>query len=229
MSRLPPIPERFTQVDGLNLPDHYFLDEADECYFLWEWVKGARFDENEVNQFIKNYQIGPEHKSSPRWFYKEKAIGHGARALAATLQANWVRGGTFVPIPPSKIRADSGHDSRLVDTLKRLKVRPPNPPFDMRELVLQIENNEAKQKGISPQERAENWCVDHDAIGDDEPSRLYVFDDMLTTGSHYKGMEIVLKEQFPDTEVVGVFLTRRIDPSNQSVDLSEVDDIDSPL
>ena len=61
----------------------------------------------------------------------------------------------------------------------------------------------------SPNERVANWHIDKSRVNP-EPERIVIFDDMLTTGSHYKGMELALRGEFSAVSIVGVFLTRRI-------------------
>ena len=36
------------------------------------------------------------------------------------------------------------------------------------------------------------------------------FDDVLTTGAHFKAVQALLQSQFPQTEIVGLFIARRV-------------------
>jgi predicted amidophosphoribosyltransferase len=87
---------------------------------------------------------------------------------------------------------------------------------DVRELVLQYENADAKRKGVSPADRARNYYINED-VAFPNPSAIFVFDDVLTTGCHYKAMEIVLRERFPDSLVFGLFLARAVRPPNEDI------------
>ena len=40
------------------------------------------------------------------------------------------------------------------------------------------------------------------------------FEDVLRTGSHFKGIEIVLGERFPGVTVFGLFLAQAVRPPN---------------
>jgi hypothetical protein len=55
---------------------------------------------------------------------------------------------------------------------------------DVRELVLSNENAIAKQKNVSPEERAANYRINEDSACP-EPHDIIVFDDVLTGGSHF--------------------------------------------
>jgi hypothetical protein len=51
----------------------------------------------------------------------------------------------------------------------------------------------SKQKGLTAAERAGHYSIDG-AYADPAPDIVVVFHDVLTTGSHFKGIEIVLRE-----------------------------------
>jgi hypothetical protein len=114
----------------------------------------------------------------------------------------------FVPIPPSKIKGDPGHDSRLMDTLKVAN----NGALKTHELVLQLANTESRGKNISPVTRANNWKLSSDSLKS-YPDHFVVFDDLLTGGSHFSAMKIVLARKFKGVPVTGLFLARRVLPS----------------
>ena len=42
------------------------------------------------------------------------------------------------------------------------------------------------------------------------PGVVAVVDDLLTTGAHFRAAATVLKAAFPDIDVVGLFLARRV-------------------
>jgi predicted amidophosphoribosyltransferase len=132
------------------------------------------------------------------------AIRHAANAITKTLLPDW-DASTFVPVPPSKTKGDSRHDPRLLEALKL--VGPSLPSVS--ELVIQLENTQSREKGISPIRRATNWSLDLASLIA-EPSHFVVFDDLLTGGSHFAAMKIVLARQFPDVPVSALFLARRV-------------------
>ena len=44
------------------------------------------------------------------------------------------------------------------------------------------------------------------------PTDIFLFDDVLTVGAHFRAMKIVLKKRFQDVRVSGFFIARRIFP-----------------
>ena len=207
MAKLPPIPDRLVKIDILTAQDHYHLTNADDCYFLWEW-DAAPYAESATTDFIGNFQRDPKFKDSYwPWEFKKKAIRHAAAAVCRTILPEW-QTSIFVPVPPSKIKSDPRHDSRLIDTLRLAS----SAIRESHELVLQLNNTESRQKNISPEARAENWTVDAGLLAK-TPEHFVIFDDLLTGGSHFAAMKIVLARDFPRVPVSGLFLARRVRPS----------------
>lgn len=204
MPRLPEIPARLRTLDELIRGDHYYLEADDDCFFIWEW-DGAPYAESAVTNLIGNLQREERFRGTGAWHYRDIAVNHAADALGATIPARWRTSATFVPVPPSKIKGDARHSTRLRTMLRRV-----SPPLaDIREMVLQVKNTQSREKNIPPEERAENWCVDRGLLRP-KPARLIVIDDLLTGGSHFAGMKIILGRHFPDVPVSGVFLARRL-------------------
>jgi hypothetical protein len=203
----PPIPNRLQQIDALTLGEHWHIGVDDECFFLWERVTGAKYDQYPTNQLIKNIKIPASYRDQPRWFYKVQAINYAASALSQLLPEPW-RDATFVPIPPSLTKGHPDHDPRMLDLLRTVRPRLP----DIRELVLLNTDTVANEKNISPEARAENYEI-NDQCECPDPTDVIIVDDMLAGGSHFKGMKIVLSGRFPQARLYGLFLSRAIRPN----------------
>jgi hypothetical protein len=219
----PTIPRRFCVIDETNREQYAFLQEQDACFYIWErmsqlWAGVARPDYASIpatNQFISNFQIPVTCKTDnpKRYYWKEQAIKYAAEALGTLIPENWREQGTFVPVPPSKVRGDQQHDPRLLATLRTIR-----PGLnDIRELVVQCENVDAKRKGVSPVDRAQNYTINEDEA-DPEPSTIFIVDDVLTTGCHFKALQLVLKGRFPNASVFGLFLARAVRPPHEDND-----------
>ncbi len=224
MANTPTIPRRFSVIDETNREQYAFLQEHDECYYIWErisqlWAGSERPDYTSIpatNQFISNFQIPVTCRidNPKRYYWKEQAIRYAATALGALIPESWREQGTFVPVPPSKVRGDEEHDPRLLTTLRAVRPRL----TDIRELVVQGENTDAKRKGVSPADRAQNYSIKEDEA-DPDPAAIFIVDDVLTTGCHFKAVELVLKERFPDAIVFGLFLARAVRPPQEENDV----------
>ena len=108
-----------------------------------------------TTDFIGNFQRDPRFKDSYwPWFFKNQALQHAAAAINKTILPEW-QASVFVPVPPSKVKGNPRHDSRLIDTL----VMARQGVAESHELVLQTNNTESRQKDIHPTFRASNWTL----------------------------------------------------------------------
>lgn len=216
MSTFPPVPKSFRLIDQTNWGEYYYIAASDVCLYIWERmskVKAGEWHQYPANGLIANLQIplSAQTENPYRFKHKGSAIRYAAQALSPLL-GNLKHAGTFVPVPPSKRKGDPEHDDRLSKVLQLAGVQ------DARELVLLHNTVDAKQKGLRPQERAENYRInEHVAGAAPTPGTIFVFDDVLTTGSHFKAMEIVLAARFPGVPIVGVFLARAVRPPEDDV------------
>lgn len=205
----PQFPARLLQLDEITRAEHYYICAGDVCFHLWEYVKGGRVQEYSTNQLILNLQIPLSDRTQNvyRWRYKGQAIRYSARALSQVVPRDFFDHFTWVPVPPSAAKDSPLHDTRLIQILRA--VHPPVP--DVRELVFQDVDHESKAKGFAPEARAAEFRINED-VANPAPTRIVLFDDVLTTGSHYKAMQMILSARFPGVPIMGVFLARTIRP-----------------
>lgn len=101
--------------------------------------------------------------------------------------------------------------------LQTLRVVGRNEAVDIRELVHQREStdpaHECEQRP-TPYEIAANYYVDEELTKPD-PRVIVVVDDVLTKGSHFKAMQMVLSARFPGVPIKGVFVARRVPQPNE--------------
>jgi len=187
---------------------------------LWRGSGQPDYARHPTNGFISNFQIPVSSKAShpKRYYWKEQAIKYAAATLGQLIPEQWRMSSTFVPVPPSKIKDHPDHDPRLMQALHAIRPKL----ADIRELVLQRENVDSKQKGVCPSERAGNYYINQ-TVAETAPDVIFIFDDVLTTGCHFKAMEILLKETFKETAVYGLFLARAVrPPQDDDVDLVQL-------
>jgi hypothetical protein len=216
LTNLPEIPQRFRKIDETNGHEYHYILEGDQCYYIWERMSQVKVEYNKypTNNLISNLQIPVSCRADNPWRFKHKtnAIAFAAEALSKLLPLDWRAGGTFVPIPPSKVEGDPEHDPRLVGVLHAVQ-----PPLsDIRLFIGQRSNSDSKQKGLAPTERAENYYILEERA-EPEPELVFLFDDVLTTGSHFKAAQRVIGNRFPGTVVVGLFLARAVRPVQNDV------------
>jgi hypothetical protein len=98
------MPLRLTKIDKLTFPDHYRLDNADECYFIGEYTARAGFNYSATNDLISNLKKGMDRKDRAEWKYKVRAISQAASQLREALPPEIRNGATFLPVPPAAQR-----------------------------------------------------------------------------------------------------------------------------
>lgn len=201
-------PRRLTKVDSLTRPDHSYLSEGDHCYFLGEYTARKGYAYSATNNLVQNLKKTVDRRGKPEWRYKRRAIQEVAAALRAAL-GETIAGLTFVPIPPSKAKDDPLYDDRIT---RMLRAMGGNPPPDVREIIYQSESLSAfhdSDNRPSPIDLRRVYRID-DALCTPSPERIAIVDDVLTTGAHFRAVQLTLKEKFPAVDIVGLFVARRV-------------------
>lgn len=202
-------PQRLTKIDDLARPDHFYLTPADDCYFLGEYTARKGFAFSATNQLILNFKKPVSVRNTPQWKYKERAISEAATAFKAALNAEWLNTATLVPIPPSKAKADPLYDDRL---LRMLQAICPQPAPDIRELIVQQANMaaaHAQQERPTPGDIEANYALNV-PFQNPAPQTIGLFDDVLTTGAHFRAASTVLRQAYPAVRIIGLFIARRV-------------------
>ena len=136
------------------------------------------------------------------------AIQQAAKAFRIAIGTSELNSVTFVPIPPSKIRADPLYDGRVTQMLNSIR---PEPPLDIREIIVQTESVCASHETDDrpgPDKIRALYRIDEELVAP-PPERIALVDDVLTTGAHFRASKLTLAAHFPDTPIVGLFIARR--------------------
>jgi predicted amidophosphoribosyltransferase len=84
----------------------------------------------------------------------------------------------------------------------------------VRELILQtvdMASAHTSESRPSPGEIRANYAIDN-TLTSPVPKTIGIFDDVLTTGAHFRAAADLLSETFPGVDITGVFVARRIIP-----------------
>ena len=202
-------PTRFTKIDELTCPEHFYLAEEDQCYFLGQYSAREGYSYSKTNDTILNFKKTMDRRGTPEWKYKEQAIYECATAFATALKAFELEYITFVPVPPSKVESDALYDDRLIRMLK--VVQNFGADLDIRKCVEQTENlhpSHVSEFRLTPSEIVNVYKI-RKRSNRPRPKLIAIVDDVLTTGAHFKAMENILSDQYPGVNVIGLFLARR--------------------
>ena len=211
------------KIDRALLPDHHCLDDDDLCGFLGEYnprgdLPFSKYIKKGLNSLIMNFKKKP---GDPWIQYKARAIDEiSQRFLNAGDNFNaWLSQATLVPIPPSKSKADPLYDDRMLQVLQQLNV---DGTLDIRELVLQHQSTpevHLSRERPSMSTIRQNYYINEAEAGALKGS-IGLFDDVITTGAHFKAAKSLLFEWFGDITVYGIFVARRVPRSLNVEDLT---------
>lgn len=205
--------KRILKIDALTLPDHHYLDAQDICFYASEYTAGEGHAYSNTNQLIHNFKKTMDKRGTAQWQYKERAIQQATNIFRAAIKPDAKI--TFVPVPPSKAKNDPLYDDRL---LRLLQMTCVGRHADIRELVVQLQSVEAAHlanRRPTPDELVANYRLD-ESLTEPAPQTVFIVDDVLTTGCHYKAVRQLLMQCFPQAQIAGFFLARR---APKSVDL----------
>ena len=196
--------------EHLRTPAHDYLEDGDECLFYGEYTAGGGFGHSETNQLVFNFKKSVEKRDTKEWIFKQRAVKKVAEIFLKLEIWEQLKLYTWVPIPPSKSINDPLYDDRLIQTLKIMKASEPS--FDYRELVKISQSRKTARDSDSrptPEDHYGNYELDRSLL-EPKPEKIVIYDDVITTGSGYKAMKRMIKENFVDTEILGIFIARTV-------------------
>jgi hypothetical protein len=191
--------EKFTlqKIDESLQEEHLCLESTDKCYFFGEYT--GRQGYSPMNK-----------KGEAGWHYKDKEVVKIAKLLMSTKGWSKLKGYTWVPMPPSKIKLDPAYDDRLLRVLS--KIKETEKDLDVRELLVGKASREPahdpnSQKRPKISDHLKNFELDQ-LLKTPTPKAIAIFDDVITTGASFKAAQSILQEVFPKIPIVGIFIAR---------------------
>jgi hypothetical protein len=178
------------RIDDITLGDHSKLTSEDCCYFLTTYTAGKKSGHSLGNRLIINSKKTLDRRGLSDWPYKGRAMNEISSILKTALPSvvDFAKT-TFVPIPPSKIQTNPLYDDRIEKIIRN--ACPTHA--DIRQLIRCKNDMEAAHSGYRP--TIEELIV--------------IFDDVVTAGCHYIAAKTILKNRFPDSNIMGIFVARR--------------------
>ena len=200
---------RLQVINETHLPQHHYLTSDDQCYFLGELSPGLD-NWTYIKRLIHNLKKKPTDVGYVP--YKEQSTLQAISLFENLIVSSSIESLTIVPIPPSKCSDHPEYDDRIWEVLKGLKQKLDDKfKLDIRKLVYQSESYMASHttlNRISFEELLAIYQIDEDHALP-EPNFIFLVDDVLTSGCHYKAMKSILKRRFPNTKLAAIFLARR--------------------
>lgn len=218
---------RIVNIDELSRPDHHFLTDQDHCYYLGEYTAREGWGYSETNKLILNLKKSVDKRGAPEYKYKENAIRSIASCLNKLISVSDAKNFTFVPVPPSKAPSDPLYDNRITAILNAFSTL--NSGVDYQEVITQNRSMQADHSSegnrASIQDLMQNYLVSQAKL-DRCRETIVIFDDILTTGRHYKAVKGVIENVADPNrfKILGLFVARR-----RPVSFSPLIDFESAL
>ena len=215
-----PEQDRYPHPEYLNLNQldvlaegHTFIHSTDLVYYMGEYISRKGWSAGPVNSHISNIKRTPSECSSRADFqrHKERSIREIAREFTKAIDSSFLADVTFVPIPPSKCKQDPEYDDRLIRILDF--IHQGQKEKHVCELLYQTESTRASHLSddnrVTTSELLQVLKVDLSLIDRVRPI-IVLFDDILTTGRHYRAAREVIEKHKPETKFIGLFFARRV-------------------
>jgi hypothetical protein len=212
-----PEPIRLRQIDDSNRNDHTRLYADDVCYFLYEYTSGRNYSFSATNSLISNLKKKPSISSQNEIYYKNRDVTQCARSFVGSLNPEWLKQVTLVPVPGSKAIGHLDYDNRIDRMCRSM-----GHSVDVRNLVVQIDSTVAAHEAgsgdrVTVAELLALYHID-EALVAPPPAILGIVDDVLTAGTHFRAMHRILTERFPGVAIAGLFIARRVFPNDEDVE-----------
>jgi hypothetical protein len=194
-------------IGDLERPDHYYLTDQDVCAFFGEYTARAGFGHSLTNQVVHNLKKKPETRATPQWKYKVRAIEGVGSAIRENIDPQALSAIAFVPIPPSKMPHAAGYDDRMTQVARAI-----GPGVDVREVLYTMLEREAmhgNQNTRDPEALRTTLGIRADLLNP-APAQVVLLDDVLTTGCSFRVCKALLGSVWPEAQIYGIFVARRI-------------------
>ena len=212
------LPDRLTLIDEVTRADHRFLTADDRCMYFGEFFSRKGWSGGPTNGLIADYKRTPteladHHKAPLLRYHNEQAISDIAAGLRTQFTLRDVATKyTFVPMPSSKIAGDPDFCDRLNLTLQRAFMMPPYTGADIRPLLRQTRSLDADHRNtsgrISYGDLLKVVEIDPAQLLAPVRGEIVLFDDVLTSGKHYKVAKARIHGALPGHLIIGLFVAR---------------------
>ncbi|ACX74425.1 hypothetical protein Fisuc_0815 [Fibrobacter succinogenes subsp. succinogenes S85] len=172
------------------------LEDTDE---IWRYEIYCPEERDDYFSDLHNLKKSTDKKEKYEWRYKTEAI---AKCSGFLKEFRFQAENPFIiPMPPSKKKGTPEYDNRLVQIIKKVTNVTCLDIFDVKESVESTHKPEQTKDLIAIQNNLVMSTTEKIEILD----LVYVLDDVLTTGTHFKAIKNKILEINPDIRVIGLF------------------------
>ena len=183
------------QIKWRKLPEksshsHIHIKSDDICIYSREYISEG-YIVSQTNSLILNFKKTlTKKKNSSEWRYRQKALEQFKIEIEQLFSENLNI--SITAIPSSKHKSDPKYDNRFEDLFNQLLQSRPYLKVEWPVEIRQTEQASHQVGNRNPEEIKQNYTwKGFKTI----PKKLCVFDDVLTTGSHFRAFSNFLKDR----------------------------------
>lgn len=206
----------FTELKQEDLIEHNNLDIDDSIFHLEYYESGGTFQESTGNNLIINLKKRIDKKGESDWIHKKKAIRSIAVKIAEELNSgseNAYRRIYWIPVPPSKMKTDPMYDDRVYQILVLSQAVCNDDRHLVADVIYQKESREpftAAKSTRSVEDLLSNYEMNDIPNYNPETDLIVIFDDVLTSGCHFKAVKSKILGRYSNAKIRGIFVARTI-------------------
>jgi len=187
-------------IDQISLTTIRHLRADDVCIYAKDYISGAGFQGGVVNSDILNFK---KTKDVSGQHYRTQAIHKFALEASELFDCDKGKKYTVTAIPSSKAKTDPLYDDRFEDFFSQLKNFCPCIdivwPVSLRETIKSAHHGGTRE----PNEIRKNYV--YEGFLEEAPEFIIVFDDVLTSGAHFRACKDFLLASGYTGKIYGVF------------------------
>lgn len=184
------------------------LAATDQAIFAREYMPGQGYQAGQTNQLINNFKKDVSKRNTNQWYYRNQAVALFAQEFNSIINPSKPESVFVTCIPSSRTKADTLYDNRFEDMFGVLK-NLSNRVVDIWPVSIQ-QSVQASHLGGSRNPATIMTNYQWHGFGEVEPEKLFVFDDIVTTGSHFRAFSDFCRSNNFNGEIIGVFWARCI-------------------
>lgn len=191
------------KIDGIEKQTIPNFQTDDECFYAHDFIPSTGFQGGQANNNVINFKKAP---NTPGQNYRTGAIYKFALDASSLIDCESGRTYAVTAIPSSKCKLDPQYDNRFEDFFGELaKLRP----------CIDIQWPIINQSTVTPSHgggtrSAATLASNYQFSGftGTHPDFILVFDDVLTTGAHFRAFKDFLIQSGYNGKVYGLFWTK---------------------
>ena len=214
---------KWWKIDSNNRP--LYINDNDFCIYAREYISGKGYQVCQTNSLIYNFKKSPSRANKTKeWKHRNNAIKvfkQEINPLLVKLQ-HQIKTITVTAVPSSKAKSDPEYNYRFEELFKFLESGLNLTIEWPVKIKKSVEASHLSEKRPTPESIKQNYVWK--GFKQSPPKILYVFDDILTEGAHFRAMSDFLEENNFKGKVVGIFWVKTVWSSDNDKEWNKIID-----